>query len=118
MPVRLPPGRARLATRPVATGSPTPEKTIVIVWVALFAASGHAVAAPPRRVMSSRRLMLGLSIRWRASNMAQQSRLRYAGRIAVFHPHEPIGVPAANDGKGGKSCRSNSVVITVAQGLK
>ena len=37
-PVRLPPGRARLATRPAATRSPT-AKTIGIVEVALFAAS-------------------------------------------------------------------------------
>ena len=39
MPVRLPPGRARLATRPASTGSPPPMKTIGIVEVALFAAS-------------------------------------------------------------------------------
>ena len=37
-PVRLPPGRARLATRPNATGSPPAMKTIGIVEVALFAA--------------------------------------------------------------------------------
>ena len=44
-PVRLPPGRARLATRPAPTGSPPPMKTIGIVEVALFAAS--AAAVPP-----------------------------------------------------------------------
>ena len=43
-PVRLPPGRARLATRPIATGSPT-VKTIGIVEVAFFAASVARVAA-------------------------------------------------------------------------
>ena len=44
-PVRLPPGRARLATRPAATGSLPPRKTIGIVEVALFAASAEGVAA-------------------------------------------------------------------------
>ena len=38
-PVRLPPGRARLATSPSLTGSPPCLKTIGIVEVALFAAS-------------------------------------------------------------------------------
>ena len=38
-PVRLPPGRARLATKPDRTGSPTLVKTIGIVEVACFAAS-------------------------------------------------------------------------------
>ena len=38
-PVRLPPGRAKLATRPSLTGSPTKVKTIGVVEVALFAAS-------------------------------------------------------------------------------
>jgi hypothetical protein len=40
-PVRLPPGRARLATSPAATGSLTRVKTIGIVEVALFAASAE-----------------------------------------------------------------------------
>ena len=44
-PVRLPPGRARLATKPFATGSPPPAKTIGIVEVAFFAAS--AEGGPP-----------------------------------------------------------------------
>jgi hypothetical protein len=37
-PVTLPPGRARLATRPSLTGSSPPKKTIGVVEVALFAA--------------------------------------------------------------------------------
>ena len=45
MPVRLPPGRARLVTRPPATGSSPTLKTIGIVEVALFAAS--AAGMPP-----------------------------------------------------------------------
>ena len=47
-PVRLPPGRARLATRPTSTGSPTPMKTIGIVEVALFAASAAGAADSSR----------------------------------------------------------------------
>jgi hypothetical protein len=43
-PVRFPPGRARLATSPAATGSPPPKKTIGIVDVAPFAA---AIAEAP-----------------------------------------------------------------------
>src|SRR5262245_31419417 len=39
MPVTLPPGRARLSTRPASTGlSPAPSKTMGIVLVALIAA--------------------------------------------------------------------------------
>jgi hypothetical protein len=44
-PVRLPPGWARLATRPNPTGSPTSLKTVGIVEVAFLAAS--AGGAPP-----------------------------------------------------------------------
>ncbi len=44
-PVRLPPGRARLATRPAPTGSAPMTKTIGIVEVALFAASAEGDAA-------------------------------------------------------------------------
>ena len=42
-PVTLPPGRARLATRPAPTGSPTFAITMGIVVVALFAANAGAV---------------------------------------------------------------------------
>jgi hypothetical protein len=45
-PVRLPPGRARLATRPNSTGSVPLLKTIGIVEVALLAASTEG---PPGR---------------------------------------------------------------------
>ena len=44
-PVRLPPGRFRLETRPAATGSAPIEKTMGIVVVAAFAASAGWV--PP-----------------------------------------------------------------------
>jgi hypothetical protein len=51
-PVRLPLGRARLATRPTPTGSPTKTKMIGIVEVAFFAASVPGV--PLAVVMPSR----------------------------------------------------------------
>ena len=41
-PVMFPPGRARLGTIPVPTGSPTAPRTIGMVWVACFAAM-HAL---------------------------------------------------------------------------
>ena len=44
MPVALPPGRARLATRPSLTGSSPTPKTIGIVAVAALAASAAAGA--------------------------------------------------------------------------
>jgi hypothetical protein len=43
IPVMLPPGRLRLATRPSATGSPPIPKTIGIVAVACFAASAPSL---------------------------------------------------------------------------
>jgi hypothetical protein len=50
-PVRLPPGRARPATRPIATGSLEEWKTIGIVEVAFFAASDDA--SPPSVTITS-----------------------------------------------------------------
>ena len=47
IPVRLPPGRARLATRPSLTGSSPTMKTMGIVVVAALAA--NAAAVPPSR---------------------------------------------------------------------
>jgi hypothetical protein len=44
-PVRLPPGRLRLTTRPVRTGSPPIANTIGIVCVAGFAAMAAGVVA-------------------------------------------------------------------------
>ncbi len=43
MPVMLPPGRARLSTRPTLTGSVPTKKTIGTVWVAALAASAPGV---------------------------------------------------------------------------
>jgi hypothetical protein len=58
MPVALPPGRARLATRPSFTGSSATPKTIGIVFVAALAASaavvvGVAITATRRRTRSA-----------------------------------------------------------------
>ena len=59
MPVALPPGRARLATRPNLTGSSPTPKTIGIVVVAALAASaaevlpGVAITATRRRTRSA-----------------------------------------------------------------
>ena len=59
IPVALPPGRARLATRPSLTGSSPTPNTIGIVEVAAFAASavtvfpGTAITATRRRTNSA-----------------------------------------------------------------
>ena len=45
IPVALPPGRLRLATKPFLTGSPLAVNTIGMVWVAAFATSGDGL--PP-----------------------------------------------------------------------
>ena len=66
------------------------------------ATSGYA-AAPARTVMRFRRLIPSPSFRRWAWIMALQSHFRKAGRMATFHPHEPIEVAAANDGKGAGS---------------
>jgi hypothetical protein len=59
-------------------GEPLFRKPITgIGFCCARAASGHAIAAPAVNRTNSRRLMLGLSIRWRAGNMAEQSHLRY-----------------------------------------
>ncbi len=56
MPVRLPPGRARLATRPSATGLVPTLKTIGIVEVVLFAAGFH-----PTRLFTPSALSAGFA---------------------------------------------------------
>jgi hypothetical protein len=63
-PVALPPGRLRLATRPIWTGSPAVLKTIGIVLVAALAASA---AVPPRAAMATT---------WRRTRSAANSESR------------------------------------------
>jgi hypothetical protein len=60
MPVILPPGRLRLATRPAWTGSAPITNTIGMVVVAAFAAS--AAATPPGvTITATRRLIRSLA---------------------------------------------------------
>src|SRR6516162_8385080 len=54
-PVALPPGRLRLATSPVATGSEAVVKTIGMVWVAAIAARTPS-RLPPTKITSTLRL--------------------------------------------------------------
>src|SRR5262249_2791112 len=51
-PVALPPGWARLATRPSLTGSSLTPKTIGIVWVAVVATRATAAQAPRSRSLA------------------------------------------------------------------
>ena len=71
-PVLLPPGRARLSTRPAATGSVTPMKTIGIVAVALRAASAALVVTATR--------MSGFSRTSSAAKSASRSSSRFSCR--------------------------------------
>src|SRR6516165_8910372 len=74
IPVTLPPGRLRLATRPSLTGSPLAVNTIGIVWVAALAACGEgsppvaAITTTCRRTKSASTLSLatGFAPRWLA----------------------------------------------------
>ena len=64
LPVTLPPGRLRLVTSPLRTGSETAAKTIGIVVVASLAAS--AATGPPIAAMTL--------TRWRTSSAASAGR--------------------------------------------
>ena len=88
-PVRLPPGRARLKTRPAPTGSPTPVKTIGIVEVALFAARvgvGDVVGGQCRQpiVVALRRAVfhrhvLSFDVAALAQSLPERSQIRIRG---------------------------------------
>src|SRR5262249_17479126 len=58
IPVALPPGRLRLATRPSATGSPPTAKTIGMVAVAALAASVASVLTGVAMTATCRRLSI------------------------------------------------------------
>ena len=77
MPVALPPGRARLATRPSLTGSSGTLKAIGIDWVAAFAAS--AAELPEVAITLARR-------RTRSAASAG-NRSNCAARHAMFDRH-------------------------------
>ena len=83
MPVRLPPGRARLATRPNLPGSSPPTKTIGIVVVAALAANAEvptvAITATRRRTRSATSA---------GSRSVRLSAQRYS--IATFSPSQLI----------------------------
>src|SRR5262249_23475838 len=79
-PVRLPPGRARLATRPVATGSPGSAKTIGIIVVACFAAKIDWVPYVTITSTLSRTNSAAIS----AARSLRPSAQRYS--IATFRP--------------------------------
>jgi hypothetical protein len=68
-PVRLPPGRARLATIPVTTGSAIAAKTIGIVFVAFFA----IVALAAVMIMSNLELTNSAANSRRRSSFLQQA---------------------------------------------
>jgi hypothetical protein len=80
MPVRLPPGWARLATRPSATGSVPTAKTIGIVAVALWAAC--AAGGPNAAITSTLRSTRSLANA--GSRSSPPSAQRYS--IATFCP--------------------------------
>jgi hypothetical protein len=73
--VTLPPGHARLATRPVPTGSPAAAKTIGMAVVARFAATTCTV---PAVTMTST-----FSLTNSATNSAARASLPSAQRYAI-----------------------------------
>src|SRR6266446_2796379 len=79
-PVTLPPGRARLATRPVPTGSPAVAKTIGMTDVACFAATTAAVPAVTMTLTLSRTNSAAIS----AKRSLRPSAQRYS--IAKVRP--------------------------------
>src|SRR6516162_5250552 len=80
MPVTLPPGRARLATMPLATGSPTLAKTIGMSDVACFAARTCGV---PEVTMTSTLSRTNSAAIW-AKRSARPSDQRYS--IVIVRP--------------------------------
>src|SRR5215472_9876947 len=76
IPVALPPGRLKLATMPILTGSSPHKKTIGIVVVAIFAA--RAELMPPVAAITSTR---------RSTNSAASAGKRDATRHVRFLHH-------------------------------
>src|SRR5262249_48480646 len=79
-PVTLPPGRARLGTRPVATGSPAPTNTIGMVEGACFAAIAVGGVGATMRSTLSRTNSAAIS----AKGSARPSPQRYSMATVRF----------------------------------
>src|SRR5262249_24206081 len=90
IPVRLPPGRLRLATRPHWTGSMSVKKTIGMVVVAVFAASVAAttpfenITLTLRRTNSAARWLLRARREW-----PRRSAAKPRDELAPSHPSLP-----------------------------
>src|SRR5437762_13866679 len=97
-PVRLPPGRERLATRPSSTGSVPRTKAIGMVAVAAFAA--WAEAGPPLVAIIS-------TLRWIALGFEIRARDRTKA-AAVSATAERSMAPRRD---GGPDCRQTHVPV-------
>ena len=83
-PVTLPPGRARLATRPAPTGSPAFAITMGMVVVALFAA--NAGGAPETTIRSTLRRTKSAASSGRRSGFCSANRYSMAIFFPSIHP--------------------------------
>ncbi len=92
VPVTLPSGRARLATRPAPTGSPTPTMTMGIVAVAFFAASDAPNAASLRTTRCEDRCR-GVLRRQRRLGHHSDDDVHLAGHQFRGKFREPLEVP-------------------------
>jgi hypothetical protein len=100
IPVRLPPGRARLATKPSPTGSSPETKTMGIVVVA--AQSGPGQQRRPdcyqsvlRPALQSRAISLLSSSGWTCCCVpAPEARLIFAERQVMEYPSDCRIIPA------------------------
>src|SRR6516165_1620471 len=109
IPVALPPGRARLATRPTLTGSSVATKTTGIVFVAALTASAEvippvaAITATCRRTKSA--ASAGNNCRWRrrgqddlaGGRYAKITRLSVVVSSLVAYPRQPETSPWHHD---------------------
>ena len=83
-PVTLPPGRARLATKPAPTGSPAFAITMGMVVVALFAA--NAVGAPETTIRSTLRRTNSAASSGRRSGFCSANRYSMVIFFPSIHP--------------------------------
>jgi len=90
IPARLPPGHGKLATNPVATGSPPLKKTIGIVEVTLFAAS--TAASPVAAMASTARSTRSAAIRLSDKTSRLRPRLAAPTRGQAYETAMPVEV--------------------------